>query len=153
MTASKMKKCPVLASNTSSQTRIPTYHKQNNTSSNDSLSTTSPLLSSSFNYNCGETTLANASSLRSKRIFHNYLSSANELTMIDGSADKQVDALLDNSSMNNNNNLESRESKLNLTCCHGIKGNHDTKETNTIKTTLPHSFSSNEQLKSIVNKV
>ena len=153
MTASKMKKCPVLASNTSSQTRIPTYHKQNNTSSRSSLSTTTPLLSSSFNYNCGETTSATASSLRSKRIFNNYLSSANELTMIDGSADKQVDALLDNSSMNNNNNLESRESKLNLTCCHGIKGNHDTKETNTIKTTLPHSFSSNEQLKSIVNKV
>ena len=150
MTASKMKKCPVLASNTSSQTRtIPTYHKQN-TSSNSSLSTTSSLLSSSFNYNCGETTSATASSLRSKRIFDNYLSSANELTMIDGSADKQVDALFDNSTNNNNNNLESRESKLNLTCCHGIKS-HDTKETNTMTTS--YSFLSNEQLKSIVNKV
>ena len=150
MTASKMKKCPVLASNTRSQP-LPTYHKQNTSSSNSSSSsTTSSLLSSSFNYNCGETTSATASSLRSKRIFDNYLSSANELTMIDGSADKQVDALFDNSTNNNNNNLESRESKLNLTCCHGIKS-HDTKETNTMTTS--YSFLSNEQLKSIVNKV
>ena len=147
MTASKMKKCPVLASNTRSQP-LPTYHKQNTSSSNSSSSTTSSLLSSSFNYNCGETTSATASSLRSKRIFDNYLSSANELTMIDGSADKQVDALFDNSTNNNNNNLESRESKLHLANRHAIK--HHTIEANTMS---PHSFPSNEQHNTIVNKV
>ena len=139
MTASKMKKYPILAS-TSRSSLLPTNHKQNTSSSSSSSS--SVLLSSSSHYYCGE---ASSSSSRSKRIFNNYLSSANELTMIDRSADKQVDSLFDSTY----NNLESREtSKLNLTCCHGLK--RHTKETNTMK---PRSFPSNEQLKSIVNKV
>ena len=138
MTASKMKKYPILAS-TSRSSLLPTNHKQNTSSSSSSSSL---LLSSSSHYYCGE---ASSSSSSSKRIFNNYLSSANELTMIDRSADKQVDSLFDSTY----NNLESREtSKLNLTCCHGLK--RHTKETNTM---TPHSFPSNEQLKSIVNKV
>ena len=140
MTASKMKKYPILASSSRSSL-LPTNHKQNTSSSSSSPS--SLLLSSSSHNFCGGE--ASSSSSSSKRIFNNYLSSANELTMIDRSSDKQVDSLFDSTY----NNLESREtSKLNLTCCHGLK--RHTKETNTM---TPHSFPSNEQLKSIVNKV
>jgi len=139
MTASKMKKYPILASDTKSSSLLPTNHKESTSSSTSSSSLSS---SSSSNNHCGKKSSSSFSSCN-ERISNNYRSSANELTMIDGSADKQVESLYDST----HNNLESLESKLNLTCRHGMK--HHIIEANTM---LPHSFPSNEQLKTIVNK-
>ena len=130
MTASKMKKCPKTTSLTTNSLRL-TNHEQN----------TSPSpLSLCLKYYCGET----SSSYSSTRKASNYLSSTNELNMIDkSSSDKQL-----NSSFQSTYNLEDWESKLNPTCCHRLEPNK--KETNTIAS---HSFPSNQQSRNIINKV
>ena len=149
MTASKMKKCPILASDTKSSSLLPTTnHKQQNRSLSSTSSSSSlfSLSSSSSNNYCGKKSFSSSTtSSCNERIFNNYRSSVNEhTTMIDGYADKQVESLFDET----NNNLESRESKLHLANRHAIK--HHTIEANTMS---PHSFPSNEQHNTIVNKV
>ena len=127
MTASKMKKYPTLSSTASSL--LPTNHEQNTSSSS---------LSSSLKYYRGKT-----SSSSSKRKHNSYLSSVNELTILDDSSDKQV-----SSSFDNMHYVKGWESKLNLPCCHGLERHIKEKDTMT-----PHSFPSNEQHKIIANKV
>ena len=151
MTASKMKKYPILASKSSSSL-LPTNHQIQNPSS---TSSSTLLLSSTASFrksNCGETSSHSSSSSCSKRqISDNYLSSSDELRMIDDRpVMKQVGSLFDQS-MHTKSSVEMcrQESELHLTRCHGVNS-LGTTENNTVTS---HSLPSDRQLKKVVNKV
>ena len=152
MTASKMKKYPILASKSSSSL-LPTNHQIQNPSSTSSSTLLLSSSTASFRkYNCGETSSLSSSSSCSKRqISDNYLSSSDELRMIDDRpVMKQVGSLFDQS-MHTKSSVEMcrQESELHLTRCHGVKS-LGTTENNTVTS---HSLPSDRQLKKVVNKV
>ena len=151
MTASKMKKYPILASKSSSSL-LPTNHQIQNPSSPTSSSTLLLSSTASFRkYNCGETSSPSSSSCSKRQISDNYLSSSDELRMIDDRpVMKQVGSLFDQS-MHTKSSVEMcrQESELHLTRCHGVNS-LGTTENNTVTS---HSLPSDRQLKKVVNKV
>ena len=150
MTASKMKKYPILASKSSSSL-LPTNHQIQNPSSTSSSTLLLSSTASFRKYNCGETSSPSSSSCSKRQISDNYLSSSDELRMIDDRpVIKQVGLLFDQS-MHTKSSVEMcrQKSELHLTRCHGVKSLGTTKN----NTVTSHSFPSDRQLKKVVNKV
>ena len=150
MTASKMKKYPILASKSSSSL-LPTNHQIQNPSSTSSSTLLLSSTASFRKYNCGEASSPSSSSCSKRQISDNYLSSSDELRMIDDRpVMKQVGSLFDQS-MHTKSSVEMcrQESELHLTRCHGVKS-LGTTENNTVTS---HSLPSDRQLKNVVNKV
>lgn len=149
MTASKMKKYPILASKSSSSL-LPTNHQIQNPSSTSSSTLLLSSTASFRKYNCGETSSPSSSSCSKRQISDNYLSSSDELRMIDDRrVMKQVGSLFDQS-MHTKSSVEMcrQESELHLTRCHGVNS-LGTTENNTVTS---HSLPSDRQLKKVVNK-
>ena len=150
MTASKMKKYPILASKSSSSL-LPTNHQIQNPSSTSSSALLLSSTASFRKYNCGETSSPSSSSCSKRQISDNYLSSSDELRMIDDRpVIKQVGSLFDQS-MHTKSSVEMcrQKSELHLTRCHGVKSLGTTKN----NTVTSHSLPSDRQLKKVVNKV
>ena len=150
MTASKMKKYPILASKSSSSL-LPTNHQIQNPSSTSSSTLLLSSTASFRKYNCGETSSPSSSSCSKRQISDNYLSSSDELRMIDDRpVMKQVGSLFDQS-MHTKSSVEMcrQESELHLTRCHGVKSLGTTKN----NAVTSHSLPSDRQLKKVVNKV
>jgi len=150
MTASKMKKYPILASKSSSSL-LPTNHQIQNPSSTSSSTLLLSSTASFRKYNCGETSSPSSSSCSKRQISDNYLSSSDELRMIDDRpVMKQVGSLFDQS-MHTKSSVEMcrQESELHLTRCHGVKSLGTTEN----YTVTSHSLPSDRQLKKVVNKV
>ena len=150
MTASKMKKYPILASKSSSSL-LPTNHQIQNPSSTSSSTLLLSSTASFRKYNCGETSSPSSSSCSKRQISDNYLSSSDELRMIDDRpVMKQVGSLFDQS-MHTKSSVEMcrQESELHHTRCHEVKS-LGTTENNTVTS---HSLPSDRQPKNVVNKV
>ena len=145
-----MKKYPILASKSSSSL-LPTNHQIQNPSSTSSSTLLLSSTASFRKYNCGETSSPSSSSCSKRQISDNYLSSSDELRMIDDRpVIKQVGSLFDQS-MHTKSSVEMcrQKSELHLTRCHGVKSLGTTKN----NTVTSHSLPSDRQLKKVVNKV